>query len=253
MDYWAEVKRLEALLPYCLENKRRRREFVRGVKSLPHSSPHWLLLEGYRLALSGHSERARERFLSGYFQCTDEDLKQRFHWAAVSLERAYPRPQDLDEVCQWLSAALHDGPAQELAMTGLPGPAREMAALADWLRNPILEGRSLRQGLEECLSAYPNVCLELERAPAPLEQLFYRVFQEVAEARAALQPERVCLRVRTVRKGWLASWDDEIGRACQLPTWRARVAQLSGRARMRTDPGFQVQVLCPRWAGATYS
>ena len=249
MDYWAEVKRLEALLPYCLENQRRRLEFVRGVESLAQGGFEWLLLDGYRLALSGQSEAARERFLSGYFQCPEEQLKQRFHWAAISLDRAYARPENLDEACQWLSGALHDGPAQELAMLG---QAQEITELAQWLRNPILEGQTLQQGLADCLAAFPSVAMELDRAPVPLEQLFFRVFQEVAEARAGLNPQSVRVRVRAGRPGWLASWEDELCLSCDLPTWRARVAQLSGRTRIRMESGFQLQVLCPRRGGASY-
>lgn len=245
MDLRAELARLEGLLPYCLENRRRRREFVEGVARLPEGGLVRQLFEGYRLALLGQTEAARQCFLAGYFQCREEELRARFHWAALSLERAYPRPSDLDEMCQWLSGALHDGPAQLLALNH-PELAAETAELAHWLRSPLLEGQPLGTALRDCLHGWNEVELDLEPAPVALEQLFYRVFQEVAEARRQFQPLGVRLAVRRVRQGWRASWEDELGRSCRLPTLRARVACLGGRSRLRLQAGFSLQVCMPR-------
>ena len=245
MDLRAQLERLEALLPYCLENKRRRREFIQLVGSLPQGGVIWQLFHGYRLALMGQPEAARQSFLQGFFQCQDVELRARFHWATLSLERAYPRPADLDEMCQWLSGALHDGPAQLLALNS-GELAREVSEMAQWLRNPVLEGQSLSQALHECLGGWKEVSLELERAPAVLERLFFRVFQEVVEARRPLQPQRVRLAVARTRQGWRASWQDEICRCSRLPTLRARVAQLGGRTRLRLEDGFWLRVGLPR-------
>lgn len=244
MDLRAELERLEALLPYCLENRRRRREFIQGVARLPEGGVVWQLFQGYRLALMRQPEAARQHFLGGYFQCHDPELRARFHWATLSLERAYPRPADLDEMCQWLSGALHDGPAQILALQG-GQLAREMAELAQWLRNPLLEGQSLQGALQDYLGGWMGIRFELVRAPAALERLFFRVFQEVAEARRELHPAQVCLSVARSRQGWRASWDDEIGCPCRLPTLRARVAQLGGRTRLRCEGGFSLRVGMP--------
>jgi len=244
MDLRAQLERLEALLPYCLENKRRRREFIHLAGCLPQGGLIWQLFHGYRLALMGQPEAAHQSFLQGYFQCQDSELRARFHWAALSLERAYPRPADLDEMCQWLSGALHDGPAQVLALNN-GELAREVAELAQWLRNPLLEGQSLTQALHDLLGGWKEVDLDLERAPAALERLFFRVFQEVAEARQSLQPERVHLVVARCRQGWRASWEDEIRRCSRLPTVRARVAQLGGRTRLRLQEGFSLRVGVP--------
>lgn len=246
MELRAELERLEGLLPYCLENRRRRRDFIEGVARLPEGGMVWMLLQGYRLALMGQTDAARVFFLQGYFQSREVELRARFHWAALSLERAYPRPADLDEMCQWLSGALHDGPAQSLALSGSRELAREMAELAQWLRNPLLEGQSLEIALRDHLHSWPEVTHQLERAPAPLEKLFFRVFQEVAEARTHLYPQRVQLRVERSHTRWLASWQDEIDSSCRLPTLRARVAQLGGRSRLRLDHGFLLRVELPR-------
>ncbi|MBN9419468.1 MAG: hypothetical protein J0I12_28695 [Candidatus Eremiobacteraeota bacterium] len=246
MELRAELERLEGLLPYCLENRRRRREFIEGVARLPEGGMVWLLLQGYRLALMGQTETARQYFLQGYFQCREVELRARFHWAALSLERAYPRPADLDEMCQWLSGALHDGPAQSLALNGSRELAREMAELAQWLRNPLLEGQSLEAALQDYLGGWQNVTQRFERAPAPLEKLFFRVFQEVAEARGPLRPQHVQLQVQRGPTRWRASWTDEIASPCRLPTLRARVAQLGGRSRLRLDQGFTLSVSLPR-------
>lgn len=244
MDLRAELARLESLLPYCLENKRRRREFIQGVERLPEGGLLGLLFQGYRLALMHQSEAARQTFLQGYFQCQDVELKARFHWAALSLERAYPRPADLDEMCQWLSGSLHDGPAQILALHG-GELAQEMAELARWLRNPVLEGQTLAEALHDSMAAWTELRLELERAPAALERLFFRVFQEVAEARHHLRPGCVWLRVARTRRGWQAGWKDELGRSCRLPTVRARVAQLGGETHLRLQDGFWLRVSLP--------
>lgn len=245
MDLRAELERLEALLPYCLENRRRRREFVEGVARLPEGGLVWLLFQGYRLALLQQPDAARQCFLRGYFQSQDVELRARFHWAALSLERAYPRPADLDEMCQWLSGALHDGPAQLLAWHD-GELARATAELAQWLRNPLLEGHSLRSALQDCLHGLGEVELNLEPAPVALEQLFYRVFQEVAEARRELRPGQVRLAVQRGRQGWRASWHDDLSLSCRLPTLRARVAQLGGRFRLSLREGFSLQIRLPR-------
>lgn len=251
MDLRAELERLEALLPYCLENKRRRREFIEGVARLPEGGMVWLLFDGYRLALQGQTEAARQRFLRGYFQCPEVDLRARFHWAVLSLERCYPRPADLDEMCQWLSGALHDGPAQSLALLDSQ-LARETAGLAQWLRSPLLEGQSLQDSLADCLEGLGEVEFRLERAPVALEQLFFRIFQEVAEARRELQPAQVRLTLRRSRQGWRGGWDDRLCQSCKLPTLRARVAQLGGRSRLRLEDGFSLQVSMPRRHSKAY-
>ena len=246
MDYRVQLQRLETLLPYCLENKRRRREFIELAGRLPQGDLEWLLFQGYRMALMGQSETAHSYFLQGYFQCRRRELRSRFHWAILSLERAYPRPSDLDEMCQWLSGALHDGPAQALALRG-GGLAREMAELAQWLRNPLLEGQSLREALQDILAGWRDVRLELEleRAPSALERLFFRVFQELSENRQTLQPQQVHLWVKRHRQGWIGGWQDEIGRSCRMPTLRARVAQLGGRSLIKLQHGFLLKVAFP--------
>lgn len=246
------VEHLEELLPYCLENKRRRREFISAVRCLPPRGLTWLLFDGYRLALSGRSEQARQSFLQGYFECRDPELRGRFHWALLSLDRPYPRPADLDELCQWLSGALHDGPAQTLAAGGPRELAQELAELCQWLRSPVLEGQSLREALRDLLAGFESVELSLEKAPLPVEQLFYRIFQELKEARHHLSPRRIRVALRKKAKWWLASWDDEISHPSALPTAGARAALLGGRVKLRIDPGFRLQVRCPRGASLSY-
>lgn len=252
MELRAELERLEALLPYCLENKRRRREFVEGVAQLPEGGLVWLLFQGYRLALMGQSEVARQYFLQGYFQCRELELRARFHWAALSLERAYPRPADLDEMCQWLSGALHDGPAQSLALSEDRELSAEIAGMAAWLRNPLLEGQPLQEALHDLLDGWKDARLKLERAPAPVERLFYRVFQEIAEVRRELRPAGVFLQIQRFRQSWRASWQDQLERSCRLPTVRARVAQLGGRCRLRLREGFLLTVVMPRGHQKSY-
>lgn len=253
MDFQAQLEHLEKLLPYCLENKRRRREFISAVEALPSHDDTGLLFNGYRLALSGESELARQSFLQGYFQTADPELQSRFHWALVSLDRPYPRPADLDELCQWLSGALHDGPAQTAAMTEPRESAREVAELARWLRNPLLEGQSLAGALSDLLAPIRPLEISLVKAPMPLEQLFYRIFQEVAEQRRDLEPTRIRLRVRPRGKFWLASWSDEKCHQTHLPTVHARAAQLAGQARSRVNlQGFELQVRCLRRSPLSY-
>jgi hypothetical protein len=252
VDLRVELERLEALLPYCLENKRRRREFVEGVARLPEGGLIWLLFQGYRLALMGQPEVARQYFLQGYFQCRELELRARFHWAALSLERAYPRPADLDEMCQWLSGALHDGPAQSLALSGGRELSLEMAGMAEWLRNPLLEGQPLQEAVHDLLDGWEGIRLELERAPAPLERLFYRVFQEIAEVRRELRPTGVFLQIRRSRRGWQASWQDQLEHTSRMSTVRARVAQLGGRCRLRLRDGFWLTVVMPRGHQKSY-
>ncbi|MBS2036237.1 hypothetical protein JST97_14700 [bacterium] len=248
-----QFEQLEDLLGYCLENKRRRREFIEAVRLLPPEGLSWLLFDGYRLALSGQTDQARQSFLQGFFQSQDPELRARFHWALVSLDRAYPRPADLDEMCQWLSGALHDGPAQSLALMGPREMAQELAELARWLRNPLLEGQSLAEALRDLLAPHRPLEISLEKAPAQLEQMFYRIFQEVAENRLPFSPCRVSLKVWARANYWLASWSDEKCQPCRLPTVQARAAQLAGQARYRAnEQGFRLQVRCLRRSSLSY-
>lgn len=160
---------------------------------------------------------------------------------------------NLEELCQWMSAALHDEPAQKLLHRRISNPydpnlGPALDAVGDvmrWLRSPILEGCKLAPALEEWL-LFKGYCgeltLDIAIAPRGLEQILYRIFQEMAELRLPLSPTNIAVSLRWEKSRWQAFWTDNAIGQIEFKTIPERVASLGAKYRMSDGVDFSFEI-----------
>lgn len=160
---------------------------------------------------------------------------------------------NLEELCQWMSAALHDEPAQKLLHRRILnphdpnlGPALDAVGdLMHWLRSPILEGCKLDRAVLDWL-LFRGYCQELSldmaTAPRRVEQFLYRIFQELAELRLPLAPTHISLGMQCHQGAWRAFWRDNAVGAVKFRTIPERVASMGARYRASNRGDFRLEI-----------
>lgn len=164
-----------------------------------------------------------------------------------------PGLADLEQGCQWLSSALHDQPAQELFRrrlcnpqdTDLESALEAMCQAMRWLRNPILEGCPLSVAVEDWirLQGYSGeLKLNFAGVDNSLQKELYRIFQELAELRLPLGPERIFMGLRVEGQAWQATWKDDAQGTVELVTIPARLQTFATDYKVRRRP-FSFKVI----------
>lgn len=160
---------------------------------------------------------------------------------------------NLEELCQWMSAALHDEPAQKLLHRRILnphdpnlGPALDAVGdLMHWLRSPILEGLRLSQALEDWLvfrGYRADLSLDIATAPRRVEQILYRIFQELAELRLPLGPTSLSVGLHWEGTNWRALWCDNAVGPVAFRTIPERVSSLGARYRFSYTDNFRLEI-----------